>query len=51
MTRSIAFISAFLIAACATSAFAVDLGGLSDIKNLRQSGWGFALQGTWEDRT
>ena len=22
---------------------------LSDIKNLRQSGWGFALQGTWED--
>ena len=26
-------------------------GSLPDIDNLRQSGWGFALQGTWEDRT
>lgn len=24
---------------------------LTDYENLRQSGWGFALQGTWEDRT
>ena len=34
MTHSIAFMSAFLIAGCATSAFAVDLSTLPDIKNL-----------------